>query len=88
MISFIRAFFFPPSEGFSDCSDSKESAGNAGDQGSIPGLQRYPQKGMAIHSSILTWRLPWTEEPSELQSMELQKVRHDWVTNIHKHSVW
>ena len=43
------------------------------------------EKRMATHSSILSWRIPWTEEPGGLQSMELQKVRHDWVTNIHKH---
>ena len=35
------------------------------------------EKGMAIHSSILAWRLPWTEDPGGLQSMGLQKVRHD-----------
>ena len=36
------------------------------------------EKGMATHSSILTWRIPWTEAPSELQSMRgLQRVRHD-----------
>ena len=39
------------------------------------------EKGMSIHSSILTWRIPWTEEPGGLQSMGLQRVRHDWVTN-------
>ena len=32
---------------------------------------------MATHSSILTWRIPWTEEPDGLQSIGLQKVRHD-----------
>ena len=32
---------------------------------------------MATHSSILAWRIPWTEEPGELQSMGLQRVRHD-----------
>ena len=39
------------------------------------------EKGMAAHSSILVWRTPWTEEPGGQQSMELQRVRHDWVTN-------
>ena len=34
-------------------------------------------KGMATHSSILAWRIPWTEEPSGLQSMGLQRVGHD-----------
>ena len=37
------------------------------------------EKGMA-HSSILGWRIPWTEEPGGLQSMGLQRVGHDWVT--------
>ena len=32
---------------------------------------------MATHSSILAWRIPWTEEPGRVQSMELQRVRHD-----------
>ena len=38
-------------------------------------------KGMATHTSILDWRIPWTEEPGGLQSMGSQKVRHDWVIN-------
>ena len=39
------------------------------------------EKGMATHSSILAWRIPWTQEPGGLQSMESQRVRHDWKTN-------
>jgi len=39
------------------------------------------EEGMATHSSILVWRIPWTEEPGGLQAMGLQRVRHDWVTN-------
>uniref|UniRef100_A0A8C6D8F7 Ig-like domain-containing protein n=1 Tax=Moschus moschiferus TaxID=68415 RepID=A0A8C6D8F7_MOSMO len=39
------------------------------------------EKGVATHSSIPTWRRPWTEEPGGLQPMEFQRVRHDWVTN-------
>ena len=35
---------------------------------------------MAIHSSILAWRIPWTEGPGRLQSMGSQRVEHDWVT--------
>ena len=35
------------------------------------------EKGMAIHSSIVNWRIPWTEQPGKLQSMGLQRVRHD-----------
>ena len=44
-------------------SDNKESAFSVGDLGSIPGLGRSPAKEMATHSSILAWRIPWTEEP-------------------------
>jgi len=40
------------------------------------------EKGMAIHSSILAWRIPWTEEPGGLQSMGSQRVGHDWETNV------
>ena len=103
-------------------SAGKESAGNARDPCSIPGLRRSPGEGigyslqyswaslvaqkvknpsamwktwvwslgwkdplegMATHSSILAWRIPWTEKPGGLQSMGLQRVRHDWAT---KHS--
>ena len=35
------------------------------------------EEGMATHSSILAWRIPWTEEPGGLQSMGSQRVRHD-----------
>ena len=35
------------------------------------------EKGMETHSSILAWRIPWTEEPDGLQSMGLQRIRHD-----------
>ena len=38
---------------------------------------------MATHSSILAWGVPWTEEPGGLQSMELQRIRHNWATNTH-----
>ena len=40
-----------------------------------------PEKGIATHSSILAGRIPWTEQPSGLQSMGSQRVGHDWVTN-------
>ena len=39
------------------------------------------EKKMATHSSILTWEIPWTEEPGRLQSMGSQRIRHDWATN-------
>ena len=39
------------------------------------------EKGMATHCSMLAWRIPWTEESCGLQSMGLQRVRHNCVTN-------
>ena len=41
------------------------------------------EKGTAIHSSILAWRIPWIEEPYWLQSVGFQRVGHDWATNPH-----
>ena len=38
------------------------------------------EKDMATHSSILAWKIPWTEEPGGIQSMGLPRVRHDLVT--------
>ena len=40
------------------------------------------EKEMAIHSSILAWRIPWTEKPSRLPSMGSQRVGHDWVISL------
>ena len=53
------------------------SPGDTGDVGSIPGLGRSLEEGMATHSSVLAWRAPWTEEPGGLQSTGPQRVRHD-----------
>ena len=58
-------------------SDSKESACNVGDLGSIPGLGNPLEKGMATRSCILAWETPWSEEPGRLKSMRLQRVGHD-----------
>ena len=41
------------------------------------GWEDPPEKEMAIHSSILAWKIPWTGEPAGLQSMGLQGLRHD-----------
>ena len=56
----------------------------------LPAMQQAPvrslgqenplEKGMATLSSTLAWRIPWTEEPGRLQSMWLQRVRHDLMT--------
>ena len=58
-------------------SDGKESACNSGDPDSIDPTE----KGLATYSSILAWKIPWTEEPGGLQSMGSQRVGHDWGTN-------
>ena len=53
---------------------------NAGDlrgAGSVPGSGRSPEEGMATHSSILAWRIPWTEGPGGLLSRGLQRAGHD-----------
>ena len=48
---------------FPGAADSKESACNVADPGSVPELGRSLEEEMATHSSILAWRIPWTEEP-------------------------
>ena len=52
--------------GFPGDSDGKESTCNAGDPGLIPGLDDPLEKRTATHSSILAWRIPWTEESAGL----------------------
>ena len=44
------------------------------------------EEEMATHSSVLAWRIPWTEEPGGLQFTGSQRVRHDWVTSLHLES--
>ena len=51
----------------------RESTCQAGDLGWEDPLE----KGMATHSSALAWRIPWTQEPGGLPSVELQRIRHD-----------
>ena len=46
-----------------------------------PGWEDPLEEGMATHSSILAWRIPWTEEPGGLQSMQLWRVGRDWKAN-------
>ena len=41
---------------------------------------------MATHSSVLAWRIPWTEEPGRLQSVGSQRVGHNWASNTHTHT--
>ena len=47
------------------------------DGDSVPGWEDPLEKGIATHSSILAWRILWTEEPDGLQSRRLQRVQHD-----------
>ena len=74
----------------------KKTAGNAGDLGSIPSQEDPLKKGMTTHSSVLAWRIPWTEEPGGVQSTRSRRVGHDEATNTfclvtmhlkHRHSV-
>ena len=53
------------------------SAGDVRDVGSIPGWEDPLEEGIATHSSILAWRIPWTEELGRLQSMGSKRVGHD-----------
>ena len=60
----------------------------------LPAMQTWVQslgqkdpleKGMATHSSILAWRIPWTEESGGLPSTGSERVEHDGATNTHIH---
>ena len=68
--------------GFPGGSEVKVSASNAGDPGSIPGLGRSPGEGNGNPLQYLAWKIPRTEEPGGLQSMGLQKARHNWATSL------
>ena len=62
--------------GFPGDSVVKNPPANAGDAGSIPGEDPL-EEDMATHSSVLAWRILWTEEPGRLQSMQSRRVGHD-----------
>ena len=62
------------------------NAGDIKDAGSIPGSGRSLEKGMATHSSVLVWRIPWTEEPGELQSLGLQRQTGRKQLSTHAHT--
>ena len=67
--------------GFPGSSEGKESVCSARNPALITGSGTSLEKGMAIHSSILAWRIPGTEETGRLQSIESQRVGHDQMTN-------
>ena len=68
--------------GFPGGLEGKASACSAGDLGWIPESGRSPGEGNGNPLCSLAWKIPWTEEPDRLQSMELQWVGHDWVTSL------
>ena len=63
--------------GFPGASDSKESTCNVGDLDSIPGLGRCPGGGYGNPLQYSCLETSWTEEPGGLQSVGLQRVRHE-----------
>ena len=63
------------------------NAGDMVDTGSIPGSGNPMKKGKATHSTILAWRIPWTEEPGGLQSMGSQRVGHKRRLSMHVPSI-
>ena len=53
-----------------------------GRPGFDPWVGKIPWRRESTHSSIIAWRIPWTEKPGRLQPMESQRVTHDWATFI------
>ena len=68
-------------QGFPGGSAVKNPSVNAGTMGLIPGLGRSPGEENDNPLQYSSWRIPWTEEPGELQSMGSHRVRHDLATN-------
>ena len=68
------SYFYMKNLAFPGSSDDKESAYNAADPDSMPGLGRSPGEGNGNYSSISAWRIPWIEEPGGLQYMGCQRV--------------
>ena len=70
--------------GFSGGSDGKESESNTGNPGLIPGLEDTLEKGIAIHSSRLAWRIPWQQRLVGYSSWGSQRI--DFVTQQLSHT--
>ena len=73
----------------------KNPPANARDVVGSLGWEDPLKEGMASHSSILDWKISWAEKPGRLQSMGLQRIRHDWpIEHTHmsllvlEHEVW
>ena len=62
------------------------NAGDVRDESLIPGSEDPLEKEMAIHSGILAWRIPWTEEPGGLQSIRLCRAGQDWSDLVRRHT--
>ena len=62
------------------------NAGDSEDRCSIPGSVRSPEEEMAPHSSILAWKIPWTEEPGRLQSRGCKELDMTEYTHTHTHT--
>ena len=69
----------PPFNGVSLVAQQWRIHLQCGRPGFDPWVEDPLEKGMATHSNILAWRIPWTEEPGGLQSMRSQRVGHDWA---------
>ena len=76
-IATLLIVYSPKPRDFPGSSDGKASACNAGDSGSILGWEDILEKEMATHSSILAWKIAWTEELGRLQSVGSQRIGHD-----------
>ena len=72
--------------GFPGGTSVKDSTCHCRRQGLIPVLGRSLEEGMATHSSIVAWRVPWTEEPDGPQPIGSQGVGHDWSNLIYMHT--
>ena len=79
----VRPMVFPVVIlGLPGSSDSKAFAGMRESQVRFLGWADPLEKEMAIHSSTLAWKIPWTEEPDRLQSMGSQRVGHKWSSGF------
>ena len=72
----------PHASSFPGGSEGKASACNAGDLDSIPVWGRSPGKGNATHPIILAWKTTWMQKPCGLQSVESERVKHNWATSL------
>ena len=81
-IDYLQTFSFPGG------TVVKNMPVNAEDVGSTLGGEETLEKEMATHSSILAWKIPWTEQPGGLQSMGSQRVEHDSGLSVHEQTFY